>query len=119
MTAVRAAAVDDVGAMADVAELRRAEYARWEPDFWRPSPTARLAHMPYLSWLVEHERTVALVAESERALEEGDRDRARGEARLVLELKGITSKQRQDARRLMRSAREPQPEPEAPPNVGP
>jgi len=61
----------------------------------------------------------AHINESERALEEGDRDRARGEARLVLELKGITSKQRQDARRLMRSAREPQPKPEAPPNVGP
>ena len=69
MTAVRAAAPADVGAMADVAELRRAEYARWEPDFWRPSPTARLAHMPYLSWLVEHESTVALVAESDHALD--------------------------------------------------
>jgi pSer/pThr/pTyr-binding forkhead associated (FHA) protein len=61
----------------------------------------------------------AHINESERALEEGDRDRARGEARLVLELKGITSKQRQDARRLMRSAREPQPKAEALPNVGP
>jgi pSer/pThr/pTyr-binding forkhead associated (FHA) protein len=61
----------------------------------------------------------AHINESERALEEGDRDRARGEARLVLELKGITSKQRQDARRLMRSAREPQVAPEARPNLDP
>ena len=61
----------------------------------------------------------AHINEGERALEEGDRDLARGEAKLVLELKGITSKQRQDARRLMRSARDPQPKPTAPPNVDP
>ena len=61
----------------------------------------------------------AHINEGERALKEGDRDLARGEAKLVLELKGITSKQRQDARRLMRSAREPQVVPEAPPNLDP
>ena len=61
----------------------------------------------------------AHINESERALEEGDRETARSEAQLVLELKGITSKQRQDARRLMRNARAPQPEPKAPPNVDP
>ena len=61
----------------------------------------------------------AHIHEGERALEEGDRDLARGEAKLVLELKGITSKQRQDARRLMRSAREPQVAPEAPPKLDP
>jgi pSer/pThr/pTyr-binding forkhead associated (FHA) protein len=61
----------------------------------------------------------AHINEGERALEEGDRDLARGEAKLVLELKGITSKQRQDARRLMRGAREPQVAPEARPNLDP
>ena len=61
----------------------------------------------------------AHINEGERALEEGDRDLARGEAKLVLELKGITSKQRQDARRLMRSARGPQVAPEAPPKLDP
>ncbi|MFA9470960.1 MAG: FHA domain-containing protein [Deltaproteobacteria bacterium] len=61
----------------------------------------------------------AHINEGERALEEGDRDLARGEAKLVLELKGITSKQRQDARRLMRSARERQVAPEARPNLDP
>ena len=61
----------------------------------------------------------AHINESERALEEGDRETARSEAQLVLELKGITSKQRQDARRLMRNARDPQPKPTAPPNVDP
>jgi len=53
----------------------------------------------------------AHLAEGERALLAGDLGRARREARLVLELKGITSKQRQDARRLMRSVGEPRREP--------
>ena len=61
----------------------------------------------------------AHINEGERALEEGDRDLARGEAKLVLELRGITSKQRQDARRLMRSAREPRVAPQARPNLDP
>jgi hypothetical protein len=61
----------------------------------------------------------AHINEAERALGEGDRELARGEAKLVLELKGITSKQRQDARRLMRSARDPQPKPTARPNIEP
>ena len=61
----------------------------------------------------------AHVNEGERALEEGDRELARGEARLVLKLHGITSKQRQDARRLMRSARAPEPSPTVQANVDP
>ncbi|MGB8221768.1 MAG: FHA domain-containing protein [Polyangiales bacterium] len=41
--------------------------------------------------------------EAQRALAEGDLGRATNEAGLVLALEGITSKQRQDAKRLMRS----------------
>ena len=54
----------------------------------------------------------AHITEGERALEEEDLERARSEAKLVLELRGITSKQRQDARRLMRAARDARPEPQ-------
>lgn len=49
----------------------------------------------------------AHVHEGELALEEGDLERARSSAQLVLGLEGITLKQRQEARRLMRKAREP------------
>jgi len=59
----------------------------------------------------------AHINEGERALEDGDLERAQGEAQLVLELNGITSKQRQDARRLMRSTRSPQPKPKARPKI--
>jgi pSer/pThr/pTyr-binding forkhead associated (FHA) protein len=61
----------------------------------------------------------AHINEAQRALGEGDRELARGEARLVLELQGITSKQRQDARRLMRSVRDSQPRSEVQPNIDP
>jgi hypothetical protein len=51
----------------------------------------------------------ALLREAQRALAEGDLGRASNEAGLVLALEGITSKQRQDAKRLMRSVRGRQP----------
>ena len=42
---------------------------------------------------------------AERALDEGEPDRAASEAGLALEVKGITSRQRQEARRLLRKAK--------------
>jgi pSer/pThr/pTyr-binding forkhead associated (FHA) protein len=55
----------------------------------------------------------AHIQEGELALEDGDVERAMSEAELVLGLDGITPKQRQDARRLMRKARQPtEPEPQ-------
>ena len=48
------------------------------------------------------------INEGEGALEDGDPDRAYEEAGLVLELRGITPKQRQEARRLMRRAKSAQ-----------
>jgi len=53
----------------------------------------------------------AHITEGELAVEERDLERARREAKLVLQLDGITSKQRLDAKRLMKSAREPKPNP--------
>ena len=72
--------------------------------------------------LIERRRSAGAflsLDEAERALEEGNRALARAEAKLVLELQGITSKQRQDARRLMRTARDAQPRPQAEPNNDP
>ncbi len=42
---------------------------------------------------------------AERALDEGEPERAASEAGLALEVKGITSRQRQEARRLLRKAK--------------
>lgn len=61
----------------------------------------------------------AHINQAEQAFEEGDLKSVRGEARLVLDLKGITTKQRQDARRLLRGARDPQPRTETAANREP
>ena len=59
------------------------------------------------------------INEGERALEKGDLERVRDEASLVLALQGITIKQRQDAQRLMRTARNARAEPKPKPNTDP
>ncbi len=65
------------------------------------------------------------ISDGERALEARDLDRVHREAKLVLELDEITSKQRSDAKRLMRRVRaakpdsEPRPKREAEPVTAP
>ncbi|ACQ79225.1 acetyltransferase [Beutenbergia cavernae DSM 12333] len=46
------ASADDVPAMADLAERRRARYATYQPRFWNPAPDARERHEPFLASLV-------------------------------------------------------------------
>ena len=58
------------------------------------------------------------ISEGERALEQGDPERARDYAELVLGLEGITSKQRQDARRLMSRTGDLRPQPTVGSNGG-
>ena len=60
---IRPARSADLGAISELAELERAEAARHEPDLWRASPTARLAHEPWLAYLVARAGEVTLVAE--------------------------------------------------------
>jgi len=52
------------------------------------------------------------ISDGERALEAGDFEQVGRKAKLVLELDEITSKQRSDAKRLMRRARASKPDPE-------
>ncbi len=63
MSKLRPATLDDVPALADLAELRRAEYAHYEPGFWRPAATARLMHTPFLASLLEAPDVSVLIAE--------------------------------------------------------
>lgn len=56
---------------------------------------------------IRYRYTQAHINAGELALEEGDGEVASTEARLVMELKGTTPKQRQDAARLLRGARNP------------
>jgi GNAT superfamily N-acetyltransferase len=60
---VRAAAAADVGAMAEMAELRRKQYAHYQPIFWRPAAGALDKHGPYLASLVGNDKVITLVSE--------------------------------------------------------
>jgi GNAT superfamily N-acetyltransferase len=53
----------DAAAMADLAAIRREQYARYEPVFWRPATGALDKHRAYLASLVGNEKAITLVSE--------------------------------------------------------
>jgi len=63
MEQIRPAAAADVGAMADMAQIRREQYARYQPLFWRPADGALEKHRPYLARLVGDDTVITLVSE--------------------------------------------------------
>ena len=69
MIKLRPAGQDDVPALVDLAELARAEYVSYEPDFWRPAATARLMHTPYLAFLVDAPDVRVWIAEQHGRVE--------------------------------------------------
>jgi hypothetical protein len=60
---IRAAAPADVAAMTTLASIRREQYARYQPLFWRPAAGAQDEHRPYLARLVASDEAVCLVSE--------------------------------------------------------
>ncbi len=48
----RTAAAEDLDDIVELAELRRGEYARYQPVFWRPAADAKDRHRPYLARLI-------------------------------------------------------------------
>jgi len=48
MGTVRRATLDDADAIGDIAEAKRAQYARYQPVFWRPHRDARASHVTYV-----------------------------------------------------------------------
>jgi ribosomal protein S18 acetylase RimI-like enzyme len=63
MEQIRNAAAADVAAMAGLAEMRRQQYARYQPLFWRPAAGALDRHRPYLAKLVDSDQVITLVSE--------------------------------------------------------
>ena len=53
----------DVPAMTALASLRREQYARYQPVFWRPAARATGTHRIYLSSLVARDEVITLVSE--------------------------------------------------------
>jgi GNAT superfamily N-acetyltransferase len=60
---VRAAARADLAAMTTLASIRREQYARYQPLYWRPAAGAQDKHEPYLARLVASDEVICLVSE--------------------------------------------------------
>ena len=63
MEQIRFAVAADVAAMAALAEIRREDYARYQPLFWRPAAGALDKHRAYLASLIRDDKVIALVSE--------------------------------------------------------
>jgi GNAT superfamily N-acetyltransferase len=65
---IRAAGPGDVQAMTALAGLRREQYARYQPLFWRPAAVAIEQHRAYLGRLVASDEVITLVSEEDGEL---------------------------------------------------
>ena len=63
MEQIRTAATADVDAMAALAGIRREQYARCQPLFWRPAAGALDKHRAYLATLIGDDTVITLVSE--------------------------------------------------------
>jgi hypothetical protein len=60
---IRTAVQADVPAMTALASIRRDQYARYQPLFWRPASAAPGKHRTYLGGLVASDEIITLVSE--------------------------------------------------------
>jgi hypothetical protein len=60
---IRPAVQADVAAMTTLAAMRREQYARYQPMFWRPAADAQHRQRPYLAKLVANDDVITLVSE--------------------------------------------------------
>jgi GNAT superfamily N-acetyltransferase len=64
---IRSATVEDAVAIAELVQMKRLQYAAYQPTFWRVAPDAVERHLPYLQEILRRPNTIALVAEREDA----------------------------------------------------
>jgi hypothetical protein len=60
---IRTAGTADVEAMVTLASMRRAQYAEYQPVFWRPAANAQDEQRPYFTELVARDEVICLVSE--------------------------------------------------------
>ena len=65
---IRTAVAADAAAMADLAAIRREQYARYQPLFWRPAAGALGAHRAFLARLIGDDKVITLVSEQDGQL---------------------------------------------------
>jgi hypothetical protein len=59
---IRAAEAQDLDALLELSEVRRREYATYQPVFWRPAPDALAHQRPYLAGLLREQDVLVRVA---------------------------------------------------------
>ena len=64
---IRDARISDVPAIAVLAQEKRIQYAKYQPQFWNVAPHAERVHRPWLEALVCDESVVSIVAEHDGA----------------------------------------------------
>ncbi len=69
MDGVRRAQADDLPAVLDLADARRAHYETFQPRFWRVATGARAHQEPYLRGQLEREDHISLVHERDGAID--------------------------------------------------
>ena len=69
MGGVRRAHADDLPAVLDLADQRRARYQVFQPRFWRVAADARARQEPYLRGLLDRDDHIALVHERHGAID--------------------------------------------------
>jgi GNAT superfamily N-acetyltransferase len=60
---IRAATAPDVAGMAALAAVRREQYARYQPLFWKPAADALDVHRAYFARLTDDDEVITLVSE--------------------------------------------------------
>jgi ribosomal protein S18 acetylase RimI-like enzyme len=60
---IRPAVEADAAAMAMLAAIRREQYVRYQPLFWRPAPNVQGKHRAYLATLIANDKVISLVSE--------------------------------------------------------
>ena len=60
---IRPAVPADAAAMAALAAMRREQYARYQPRYWRPAAGVQDKHRDYLASLVASDQVISLVSD--------------------------------------------------------
>ena len=87
---IRTATHADLDAILDLAEMKRSQYATYNPRFHHPSASAREVHRPFLASQIEREGNIALVDDDGSTIS-GFIIAATGPAPPVYDIGGLTT----------------------------
>jgi len=69
MGLIHRAGATDVKAIVELAELRRVQYEKYQPVFWRKAADSQAKQLPYFHELIKRRNVIALVHEESRGVD--------------------------------------------------